>query len=617
MARKLNRGIILLYIICVLLSACLGQAAVPTPLVSRSPLPEITETFAPTASQPTATPYFSPVPSFTLSPTTKPIAPVNLGPAQVNWRLKSQLQDLAVSFITLQEGWVATGTQLIHTQDGGKTWQIVSDTPDSFSRLDFVSQTHGWGLGKVGLYVTVDGGKNWLQQLAGSFDVGRGIWKPEIDFVNDQVGWLVEDGRIRRTQDGGQTWQGVVVPLNGLRAGPLYSLSFTSPQRGWVMRAYCVQPACDLTLFKTQDGGANWEEVAHGGLNDKESRLPWFRSPDELFFLDDLHGWFVGAAYTPDHFTSDGGKTWKSLTGSFTGASSGPHQVHMFTLLQGVAAYWVGGFTAAVRTEDGGNTWQSIFPAPGPSSFLQFFNSEDGFGIKYTQGQALLSTTDGGISWQKVRDLSCRTQFLTLTSGWGICSFPPIQSQEALYHTVDGGQTWQEISAPINDLSDNFRFFDDQAGVIWKFSSAVYGTQDGGQSWKLVSFEGSKFPLREDQSGWLYLGGAQLYHAAPGEASWQLVMTPDITLREFVPVTDQMALATFSTAQVGLGLMRTPDGGQTWTQIDLTGLIDPRSNWSSFTFSDQQHGWLATQYGMFSTTDEGLSWDQIWPNVQK
>src|SRR5262245_30727158 len=52
---------------------------------------------------------------------------------------------------------------VIHTADGGKTWQPVdSGTQQPLFGIDFADPQHAWAVGKSALVIhTADGGKTW------------------------------------------------------------------------------------------------------------------------------------------------------------------------------------------------------------------------------------------------------------------------------------------------------------------------------------------------------------------------------------------------------------------------------------------------------------------------
>lgn len=612
MGNKLFKQIVPIFFIWILLSACSGQVAGPTTAVVTTIAINNTETATPTSTQaPTSQPVIPTSTPFP-QPTLKSVALFSDIHAQVNWQLKSKFMAQAASFISLQEGWSATETQLIHTRDGGKTWQIVADTPDTFSRLDFASPVKGWGLGKEWLYVTSDGGKTWKQQLKGSFDAGQGVWKTDIDFINEQVGWLTEEGSVLQTQDGGKTWGEMKIPPSGF-PDSLYSISFTTPKKGWLMRGNCSQPNCNLTLLKTQDGGNTWDPIASGGFNDKNGTLPSFRSPDEIFFLDDLHGWFVGAFYNLGVSTVDGGKSWQELSGVITIAGPALHQLRMFNPLQGIADHWTGGFYAVVRTDNGGKTWEQIFPPLAPIRNLQFFDFMHGIGLRNENTSSfLLSTTDGGKTWLKGEDLSsCDTQFLNDKAGWGICNFGQASSLYGkLYRTIDGGKSWQLVVTPDSLVQINAHFMDAEIGVVSDNWDRLFGTQDSGKTWQPVQITQGKFPLRDDQAGWLMGSYKTLDHADKTDTTWVPVLEVG-SISQFDPVTNSVA---YVSANYYCELLKTIDGGRTWTRILIDGITEP-DGYFNFYFVDPQHGWLVSNQGLFKTADGGLTWDQILPEI--
>lgn len=76
-----------------------------------------------------------------------------------------------MDFVSVQDGFVWDGTQFHVTNDGAKTWTIVSPNVtfgDTFAGMDFVSATTGFVLtnditGARLLYKTTDGGVTWTQ----------------------------------------------------------------------------------------------------------------------------------------------------------------------------------------------------------------------------------------------------------------------------------------------------------------------------------------------------------------------------------------------------------------------------------------------------------------------
>lgn len=69
-----------------------------------------------------------------------------------------------IVFTTAQDGWITSGRLgLLHTTDGGKTWNRVTGMghQDALQALRFSDPKHGWLLSSYQLWKTVDGGATW------------------------------------------------------------------------------------------------------------------------------------------------------------------------------------------------------------------------------------------------------------------------------------------------------------------------------------------------------------------------------------------------------------------------------------------------------------------------
>ncbi|HAF48340.1 MAG TPA: hypothetical protein DCL08_03755 [Anaerolineaceae bacterium] len=94
------------------------------------------------------------------------------------WTFHNAVQDgRDFDFYSLDEGWMAAGTNLFKTTDGGATWflSVMTGLPagEFLLKLDFVDDQHGWVLATpddetwdpLKLYQTDDGGANWTHLL--------------------------------------------------------------------------------------------------------------------------------------------------------------------------------------------------------------------------------------------------------------------------------------------------------------------------------------------------------------------------------------------------------------------------------------------------------------------
>ncbi len=125
-----------------------------------------------------------------------------------NWRLASIGERHpfffldAVTFVSPEIGWIvgldlrSVGMDglILHTADGGKTWQRQeSHTANFLDDVFFISATEGWIVGKTGLVLhTKDGGQNWRPQRTDTRTDLKSIY---VSSTNS--GWVVgQNGTI-------------------------------------------------------------------------------------------------------------------------------------------------------------------------------------------------------------------------------------------------------------------------------------------------------------------------------------------------------------------------------------------------------------------------------------
>lgn len=182
--------------------------------------------------------------------------------------------------------------------------------------------------------------------------------------------------------------------------------------------------------------------------------------------------------------------------------------------------------------------------------------------------------------------------FVTSSTGWVLMD---LQSRDFIVlNTSDSGATWHRQLAAPGDVTggEYLRFFDASNGVVAVLGkqSGLYRTGDGGNTW-------SRLPLTR-------AGG--------------YVLSAD-----FVDASHGWVLAQASTE--GETLLRTQDGGRTWT-----GLGNPvaYSDWAyRVAFADSRDGWLYTESTApyaYRSQDGGTTWDRValpgppggWPTAQ-
>ena len=110
------------------------------------------------------------------------------------------------SFVDATTGWIAGGAELWRTTDG-ETWLPVQVAKQKgvFVDIDFVSRQEGWiATADRWLLHSADGGVTW--QVHATLPAKPGA----IRFVTNLNGWtLSQNGELSRSDDGGRTWKSV------------------------------------------------------------------------------------------------------------------------------------------------------------------------------------------------------------------------------------------------------------------------------------------------------------------------------------------------------------------------------------------------------------------------
>lgn len=269
-----------------------------------------------------------------------------------NWKLQTisslRCRLRAVQFIDEKQGWAVGGESrpitglsrgvVFRTVDGGATWSY-DPTPllPALRQVGFTSPQDGWAVGESssfspsGLFFSRDGGRTWnaaggctphgllcadftqphvgvaatpageILPISGRIvhetPVARfGLRAPRRIVLNAQGrGWLVGDGGlVQTTADGGATWRsaGVDASLPVAAQCDWRSVAVRGSQV-WIVGS----PGS--VVLHSPDQGRSWHLLPTG------SPLPL----NDVAFVDELHGWAVGALGTILR-TADGGRSW-------------------------------------------------------------------------------------------------------------------------------------------------------------------------------------------------------------------------------------------------------------------------------------------------------------------
>ena len=276
--------------------------------------------------------------------------------------VKEDIELRSVHFTSPEEGWVAGGRTamqggvILHTADGGATWEVQLGDPQSAERayhdLRYLGPTLGWAVQNTGVgdhkLLRMDG-KEWKD--VGTVAQHRGDYR----FTSAQVGFVTSHADIMRTQDGGRHWQSVyrcqmTVEVKGLSRNltcEFAKLFFLKESIGWAISNAGASDT-GFVIARTKDGGATWESsVVLPGENPREG---------SIYFTDENHGALLtGGKF---FYSADGGKTWTGATGQV----GGKPDIEFADAKVG----WAIHYQNMTYTVDGGQHWVSReigFPA--------------------------------------------------------------------------------------------------------------------------------------------------------------------------------------------------------------------------------------------------------------
>jgi photosystem II stability/assembly factor-like uncharacterized protein len=180
------------------------------------------------------------------------------------------------------EGWGVTDTQIVRTNDGGITWYDV--TPPDVTELGFSVDTF-----------SLDRNHAWLQ-------------KP--DFEN-----FPNSGFMYRTTDGGLTWASAATPFSR------GDVSFVDPNNGWALADLGVGAGSNaVAVYQTTNGGATWRQTYINDPNSSNASdsLPLGGLKSDLVPLNMETAWVTGVVYAPGdvylYRTDDGGHNWNRVS---------------------------------------------------------------------------------------------------------------------------------------------------------------------------------------------------------------------------------------------------------------------------------------------------------------
>ena len=558
-----------------------------------------------------------------------------------------------IDFVSESEGWLATGAGLLHTTDGGVTWQEAAPIPGQ--HVDFADPTHGWLVGYSGsIYATSDG-VTWSRQ-----ESGTKVHLTDVFAVSPQEAWVVGVGEgfsdvvaqpppgvFLHTIDGGATWQQVETPATSW----FREITFVG-QKGWAVGDYCAprtDPDYDpayycgspttAALLHTENGGATWALL--------ETNLTGDRSR-HLVFVDENKGWVAqsipgqGRARDALFSTSDGGTNWQQL-------DVGPVvRVEAMTFRDELEGWALVAACDGVpiqdpcpmvllSTFDGGERWTGLLIDIRQDYTFELLATEEALFLTGPGDQiagVALRSTNGGAGWQPMAHpgLDLREiAFADAEVGFALShnGFARASTMD-LYRTDDAGKSWQRVGPTPVSWTGSLNFLDARHGFVagsdcsvGRCALTIHATNDGGESWEPL-YAGSPgsgtsavaFQFVDVDHGW-FVSQRDFLMTQDGGRTWtqpHLPFDQDFTRGADLADKDR-AWAVISMPEK---LVRSLDGGRTWQIAPGTSGVGRRPM-GQVDFIDRNHGWYSAQVCevtsctiiLRATHDGGETWEDI------
>ncbi|MGD8426918.1 MAG: glycosyl hydrolase [Balneolaceae bacterium] len=319
----------------------------------------------------------------------------------------------------------ATGGGVFKTDDGGKTWINISD--DYFKT------------GSVGAIAVAPSDPNVIYVGMGETEI-RG---------NMSAG----DGMYRST-DGGKTWNhiglGKTQFIGDIVVHP------NNPDIAWVAalgHAFGTEGNEERGVYKTTDGGKTWKKVLY----------------------HNQHTGAVDLAIDPNNSRILYAGLWEAYRNPWKMVSGG----------EGSGLY---------KSTDGGETWKNITQRPGlPKGIngkigvsVSPANSDRVFALIENKNGGLFRSDDGGSTWKRInkeRKLRQRAWYYTHVIADSQNENTVYVLNVGFYKSTDGGRHFDRISTPHGDHHDLWIDPDNSNRMAISDDGGTQITENGGKSW--------------------------------------------------------------------------------------------------------------------------------------
>ena len=491
-----------------------------------------------------------------------------------------------------------------------------------------------------GVYRSEDGGTSWEQVLyltdsTAAIDLVQHPTDPDILYA---AMWQRSRGLeyrnsfgatsgIRKTMDGGDTWTELT---NGLMAGQdvgRIGLTLCKSQPD-VLYAFYDLPDYEVGVFKTEDAGLSWTRTNDGDLYGMNSSFGWYFGQIRVDPNDPFSVFVMGV---PLYATQNGGQSWYEIADNI-------HVDHHAMVIDETTSTIIEGNDGGLYTSDTyGSSWSKINNLP----ITQFYAIDIDYLLPDriyggTQDNNTIRTLTGAVNdWQPILGGDGMYTLVDYTNSnviyaeyqWG-----------NLFRSNNGGNNMQYIGQNWENERKNWSaplaMHPVDPNILYFGTYRVWKTFNKGNSWSAVSEDLTQgidqyfhtittiaiSPL--DPSIVIAGAGDGKVHVSTNNGliwtdisaglpeRWVTRVAPD----PFDAQTIYVTLSGFRWDEPLAHVYKSTDLGQSWTAIS--------GNLPEFPVNDivldpdiPDKIIVATDAGMYGTTDGGIIWSWIWSDL--
>lgn len=576
----------------------------------------------------------------------------------------------------LQRPDLSVGDGIYKSTDAGRTWthlglrdgqqipQIAVDPRDA-NRLLVAVAGHPYGPNQErGIFRSIDGGKTFEKVLYKDENIGgadvlihpsdsniayASLWEARQGPWENGV-WNGGGGGIFKSIDGGKTWTQLAggLPQEIIQAN--IAISTSSPNRLFAS----IATTAGVSLFRTDDGGNSWVKTTTdtrpaGRIGGGDLPVPRIdpQNPD-VFYSGSTVCWK----------SVDAGKTWTA----FRGAPGGDDYQNIWISPANSDVIFLASDQGAVITVNGGKTWSSWYNQS--TAQLYHVSADNAFpyrlcGGQQESGSACVSSRgdDGQITFRDWRPVGAQE--------YGYVAADPLDPD-----IVYGGKLTRydrrtgqvQVILPKTFQSSDFRMLRTQPvifspvdpHILYFAANTLWKTNDGGLNWEQISPDLTRktFDIPESIGKYRSTPTAQatqrgvIYTVAPsfqdvnriwvgtddglihitsdGGKTWKDVTPPQLKpfwkvsildASHFNKDTAYAAINTLRLDDLRPHILRTRDGGATWTEI--TAGIPQNENVDVVREDPERKGLLfaGTERTVYVSFDDGDHWQSLRLNL--